>query len=137
MVVPVVSRLFETGFGTGGSADSSGPVTCSWVEQRLSGADGFWTATECPDGPRHLRPGWGAWDGDAMWFSAVPCGGEAASSGVRVGPGRAWWFVDRIYVKSDPAHEDLSDEEPHQIGLVERRQGLGVGGSPTCWVFRS
>ena len=63
------SRPYMPGYGVKPANEGSGLLPWSWAEERLRAAHDFWLASARPDGPPHVMPVWGTWDGDALWFS--------------------------------------------------------------------
>lgn len=59
------------GYGVLPSTEGSGLLPWSWAEERLSASHDYWVGTVWPDGRPHLMPVWGAWSGDAFWFSSA------------------------------------------------------------------
>jgi PPOX class probable F420-dependent enzyme len=57
-------------YGILGPDAGSGLLPWSWAEERLTAARNYWVSTLWPDGRPHAMPVWGAWDGEALWFSS-------------------------------------------------------------------
>jgi PPOX class probable F420-dependent enzyme len=68
--MPHASRPHMPGYGIRGPGEGSGLLPWGWAEERLTAARFYWVTTLWPDGRPHSMPVWGAWDGEALWFSS-------------------------------------------------------------------
>ncbi len=59
----------ESAFQFGHTATGQ-PLPWEWARTRLVAVRNYWIATVGPRGP-HLRPYWGVWRGDGLWFSTA------------------------------------------------------------------
>lgn len=59
----------ESAFQFGHTAAGQ-PLPWEWARTRLVAARNYWIATAGPRGP-HLRPYWGVWRTDGLWFSTA------------------------------------------------------------------
>jgi PPOX class probable F420-dependent enzyme len=57
-------------YGIQGPGEGSGLLPWSWAEERLIASRNYWVTSLWPDGRPHSMPVWGAWDGEALWFSS-------------------------------------------------------------------
>ena len=57
-------------YGVQGPDEGTGLLPWSWAEQRLTDSHDYWLTSLWPDGRPHTMPVWGAWDGEALWFSS-------------------------------------------------------------------
>ena len=57
-------------YGIRGPDEGTGLLPWSWAEERLAGSHDYWLTSLWPDGRPHSMPVWGAWDGEALWFSS-------------------------------------------------------------------
>jgi hypothetical protein len=58
--------------GYGISAEQSGFVAWSWVEEQLGSARSYWVCSTRADGRPHAMPVWGLWLADRLLFSTDP-----------------------------------------------------------------
>jgi PPOX class probable F420-dependent enzyme len=70
MIEPQSSRPYMPGYGVRGPDEGSGLLPWAWAEERLGSSRNYWVTTLWPDGRPHSMPVWGAWDGEAFWFSS-------------------------------------------------------------------
>jgi PPOX class probable F420-dependent enzyme len=70
MAEPRASRPHMPGYGIRGPDEGSGLLPWSWAAERLAASRNYWVTTLWPDGRPHAMPVWGAWDGEALWFSS-------------------------------------------------------------------
>jgi PPOX class probable F420-dependent enzyme len=70
MPVPRASRPYMPDYGIAGPDEGGGLLPWSWAEERLTRSRNYWVSSLWPDGRPHLMPVWGAWDGEALWFSS-------------------------------------------------------------------
>jgi hypothetical protein len=66
--MPHASRPHMPDYGIKESDD--GLLPWSWAEERLTASRNYWVTSLWPDGRPHSMPVWGAWDGEALWFSS-------------------------------------------------------------------
>ena len=59
----------ESAFQFGHTAAGQ-PLPWEWARTRLVAARNYWIATAGPRGP-HLRPYWGVWRAEGLWFSTA------------------------------------------------------------------
>jgi PPOX class probable F420-dependent enzyme len=77
MVEPRASRPYMPGYGIVGPTEGGGLLPWSWATDRLAASHDYWLATVRPDGPPHVMPVWGTWDGDGVLFSTSPTSRKA------------------------------------------------------------
>ena len=70
MPEPRASRPYMPDYGVKPADEGTGLLPWSWAEERLIGAHDYWLTSLWPDGRPHSMPVWGAWDGEALWFSS-------------------------------------------------------------------
>jgi len=70
MIEPQASRPYMPGYGVRGADEGSGLLPWAWAGERLGSSRNYWVTTVWPDGRPHSMPVWGAWDGEAFWFSS-------------------------------------------------------------------
>ena len=58
--------------GYGVPASTSGLLTWSAVEERLTASLHYWLATVRPDGTPHVVPRWGVWLDGRFWYDGAP-----------------------------------------------------------------
>jgi PPOX class probable F420-dependent enzyme len=56
--------------GYGIATTGEGLLPWSWAQERLAASRNYWVVTLWPDGGPHSMPVWGAWDGEALWFTS-------------------------------------------------------------------
>src|SRR4051794_5589123 len=67
-MAPRASRPHMPGYGI--EATDEGLLPWSWAQERLAASRNYWVVTLWPDGRPHSMPVWGAWDGEALWFTS-------------------------------------------------------------------
>jgi len=60
------------GYGVVGEREGSGLLAWLWATTRLEASHDYWLATVRPDGRPHVRPVWGVYFDDRLWFSSGP-----------------------------------------------------------------
>ena len=70
MPEPRASRPYMPDYGVQPADEGTGLLPWSWAEERLIGSHDYWLTSLWPDGCPHSMPVWGAWDGEALWFSS-------------------------------------------------------------------
>jgi nitroimidazol reductase NimA-like FMN-containing flavoprotein (pyridoxamine 5'-phosphate oxidase superfamily) len=58
--------------GYGVPADNEGVISWGQIEDLLKGALNYWIATTSESGKPHVRPVWGGWIGDTLYFDGSP-----------------------------------------------------------------
>ncbi|MEU5882294.1 pyridoxamine 5'-phosphate oxidase family protein [Spirillospora sp. NPDC047279] len=163
-VVPSASRPYMPGYGIKSATEGTGLLPWSWAVERLKTTRNFWLSTVWPDGRPHTMPVWGAWSGDALWFSSslpsrkianireneqVTVATEDAENPVVLQgraelvtePERLQGFIDMVNAKYDTGYRvDFLDPEVNATVAVWPDWAFGLqqgdfSGSPTRWSF--
>lgn len=161
---PSSARPYMPGYGIAPAGEGTGLLPWSWAETRLRDSHDYWVATVTPGGHPHLMPVWGAWTGDALWFSSslrsAKARNVAAGSAVSVSTDNPYepvvlegpaeivadldalrTFLDTVNAKYKTTYGmDMLDPATTASIRVRPRKVFGMlekdfGGSPTRWTF--
>jgi PPOX class probable F420-dependent enzyme len=99
------------GYGLLGPTEGRGLLPWEWAHERLAASHDYWLATVRSDTRPHLMPVWGAWDGDALWFSSANASRKATN--LRADP--------RCSVATDNAYQPVVLEGHARI-VTDRHQ---------------